>query len=119
MADEYHSFSENAVREATDAARRLHEDVLKSADSPIHPHVTGEFSALAECISVTVSDHRVCLNLPSPFGSICIPIPVNVPDGTAAEACLHICHFGPIPTGVRITISALGKTIVSKVVGKC
>ena len=84
------SFNQEKVEQALDAAQRHNETVgLQSSDGSPNILGGGEYSALAECISVTVKDHKVCLDLPLGIGSVCIPIPISVPEGTAAQACLR------------------------------
>lgn len=117
----YHEFSESAVQQAIDtltAHGKISEAIGAKAGSS-HNLVSGEFSALAECISVTVQNQQVCLNLPLGLGSVCLPIPISIPDGTAAEACLNICTTFYIPTGVSVTVSVAGHVIISKSFGKC
>lgn len=116
----YPSFDEEKVQQALEAANRHNDTVgLKGADGAPNILGGGEYAALAECISVTVSDNKICLNLPLGLGSVCIPIPLSVPDGTAAQACLSICTTWGFPTGVKVTISVAGVTIVTKSFGKC
>ncbi len=114
------SFDEEKVQNALEAASRHNETVgATAADGSPNILGGGEFAALAECISVTVKDNKICLDLPLGIGSVCIPIPISVPDGTAAQACLHICTTWGIPTGVKVTVSVAGVQIVSKSFGKC
>lgn len=74
-----------------------------------------EFSA---CVSVTISNGQVCLNVPV-VGSVCIPIPVPFPDGTAADACIDLCKRFGIPCGAKVTVSVLGRVVASKGFGCC
>ena len=114
MAD-YPGFDEEKVQHALDAAQR-HNDAVGLQKSDGGPNILagGEFAVQAQCISVTVQNNEVCLNLPLGIGSVCLPIPVSIPDGTAAEACLSICTTWGIPTGVKVTVSVAGHTIVTK-----
>jgi len=73
-----------------------------------------EVSIQAACIEVTVNNGRVCLSLPLGIGSICLPIPLGIPDGTAASACLDIRTTWGFPTGVCVSVSALGHQVVRK-----
>ena len=117
---DYVEFDEQKVQEALDAASKHNETfALNRADGSPDFAASGEYSALGGCVSVTVKDHKVCLKLPLGIGNVCIPIPVNIPIGTVAEACLHICTTFGIPTGVKVTVSALGHTVASKSFGKC
>lgn len=79
----------------------------------------GHVTLLSECVAVTVEDNRVCLNLPLGLGHVCIPIPLHVPNGTAAEACLSTCSTWGIPTGVRVSVSVAGRTVASSSYGHC
>lgn len=111
----YHKFSDEAVSNAIDAAKT--DMSLRAAD--VGGHVRGEMQLLAECISVTVEDNKICIDLPLGLGKHCISIPVNVPNGTAAQACLKICTTFGIPTGVEVSVIVAGVTIVSQKFGKC
>lgn len=113
-------FDKDKVQQALDAAASHNELFNATAGgASLNLLAGGEYSVLAQCISVTVNDGKVCLNLPLGIGSVCIPIPVSIPNGTAAEACLDICTTWGIPTGVKVTVSALGHVIVTKTFGKC
>jgi hypothetical protein len=116
----YHQFSQDKVDAALSAAN-AHNELLRVAD--VHGGASiaagGELSIAAECISVTVQNNRICLNLPLGIGNYCLPIPVSIPNGTAAEACLSICTTFGFPTGVKVTVSALGHVIIEKSFGKC
>lgn len=116
----YHEFSMDAVNHALEAAQR-HNDLLgfKGVNANMSIYGGGELSLKAQCISVTVENGQVCLSLPLGIGKVCIPIPLPIPSGTAAEACLDICTTWGIPTGVKVTVSALGHVIVTKTFGKC
>lgn len=116
MAD-FHSFDDKHIEAALEAARGHYDDKIQA--TAINSAEDGHLSMAAGCISVTVENGKVCLNLPLGFGKYCFPIPSIIPNGTAAEACLHICTTWGIPTGVRVTISVAGKVIVSKSFGKC
>ncbi|SPJ28985.1 hypothetical protein [Falsiruegeria mediterranea] len=117
MANEFHSFDDKAIQSALDAARAHFDGVVDA--SAVNPADDGHLAVAGGCISVTVEDGKVCLNLPLGIGKYCFPIPSIIPNGTAAEACLHICTTFGIPTGVRVTISVAGKVIVTKTFGKC
>lgn len=117
MANEFHSFDDKSVQAALDAAQAHFEGNIDAKS--INSAEDGHLALAAGCISVTVENGKVCLNLPLGFGKYCFPIPSIIPNGTAAEACLSICTTWGIPTGVRVTISVAGKVIVSKSFGKC
>lgn len=116
----YHEFSEDRVAAAIEAARSYYEEVGTYREGGrIDPTDDGHMNIAAECIQVTVENGKVCLKLPVLGNTVCLPIPSFIPNGTAAEACLSICFTGPFPTGVTVTISVLGKVIITKSFGKC
>jgi len=116
----YHEFDEEAIEAVLEAARAHHDAAGLAKMTAGSPAATdGHISFGATCISVTVEDGKICLNLPLGIGKVCLPIPAIFPNGTAAEACLHICTTFGIPTGVRVTVSIAGKVIVQQSFGKC
>lgn len=116
----FHEFDQKAVDAALEAARAHYDqDALKSRAEGGVLADDGHLSLAASCIAVTVENGKVCLSLPLGIGKVCLPIPSIIPNGTAAEACLSICTTWGIPTGVRVTISVLGKVVVQKSFGKC
>jgi hypothetical protein len=115
-----YKFDEEAIAHALDAAKRTHEGIqLNAAKSDFNVHHIGSLSVHAECTTVEIKDNKVCLVLPLGFGEKCLGIPANIPNGTAARACLSICTFFGAPTGVKVTVSVAGVTIVSTSYGKC
>ncbi len=115
-----HEFSAEAVQRAIDTAKAhqdLHQDLL-GANQLSHASA-GELSVRAECISVTVDDGKICLNLPLGIGKYCLPVPTIFPNGTAAQACLDICTRFGVPTGVKVTVSIAGNVIFTKSFGLC
>lgn len=116
----YYSFSEQAISEALDAARQTHGGgMLKATDSSFDTSRGGGLQVAAECVSVTVENNKICINLPLGFGKHCFSIPVSIPNGTAGKACLSICTTWGIPTGVRISVVIAGITVVGQTFGKC
>ncbi len=116
----YHKFDETEVANALAYAKESHEFMAKQTGDYFDLSQAGEMAVLAHCISVTVKDHKICLELPKPISKqFCIPIPVKFPDGTAAQACLSICTILGIPRGVKVTISIAGITVITKVFGSC
>jgi len=69
------------------------------------------------CVSGTVSNGKACVN--TPIGDECVSIPSFVPSGTAFSACADLCKTFGIPTGVCITVKALGKQVARECFGKC
>lgn len=123
---EVHDFDADAVSSAIASAQSFHQETMaaRSAESGeagggVNLADSGELFVQAQCISVTVSGGKICLNLPLRIGRVCLPIPSFVPNGTAAQACIGICTTWGIPTGVRVTVSVAGRTVVSKTFGKC
>jgi hypothetical protein len=116
---EYYSFNAATIKEAiesvkSDVSTLSVEDVGVSAVED--PHV----EAFGGCIAVVIKNHKVCLKLPHGFGNVCLPIPISIKNGTAAQTCLTICTIWPgIPKGVRVRIVVAGNTIISKKYGFC
>lgn len=69
------------------------------------------------CASVTVNNNQVCVNIPV-FGTHCLTLPISLPSGTAAQACVSSCGSW-IPTGACITVTALGHQIAHECIGSC
>ena len=116
----YHEFDKAAIDAAIQSAQSHYDHgALRSKGASGDLADDGHLSIAASCVAVTVEDGKICLSLPLNIGKVCIPIPKIIPNGTAAEACLHICTYWGIPTGVKVTISVLGKVIVKKTFGKC
>ena len=112
----HHKFDEEHINQALEAVKAHY------ADRPAAEFSTPQETELAisgGCISLKVENGQVCVELPLGFGKVCLPIPIRFPDGTVAEACLHICTTWGIPTGVKVTVSIGGVTIVTKTFGKC
>ena len=115
MASSYAEFDAQAVEQALEAARRhsqMRQEAL--AGSGQIALDDGSLKVGAQCISVTVQNDQVCVNLPLGIGSVCLPVPSWVPDGTAAQACIDICTKWGIPCGVELTVSVAGQTVVQK-----
>lgn len=116
----YHSFDEAEVQALIDTAAKHHDHQALMAAPPGEAMWTASPMKLGDtCISVKVENGNVCLNLPIVNKKICFPIPPVIPNGTVAQACLKICTVLGIPSGVCVTISALGKTIVQQCFGVC
>ena len=117
----YPTFDDAKVQAAIQTAQAHNSAEGLAATDTSAPNLLagGEFSVAAECVSVTVENGQVCLQLPLGIGGICLPVPGWVPSGSAAQACLDICTTWGIPTGVRVTVSVAGQQIISKVFGKC
>ena len=116
----YHEFDHDQINEAIETARNHFAD-QNVAQLNASSDIMGNTHMLLSggCIKVTVEDGKVCLSLPLGIGKICLPIPASIPNGTAAQACLHICTTLGFPTGVKVTVSVAGITIVQQSYGKC
>ena len=114
---EVYEFDAEAVQAAVDAAREGVPTEAASADVStldISNSVGAELTVLAQCITVTVRNRKVCVRLPLGLGTACLPIPISIGDGTSAQACLSIRTVWGIPTGVCVSVSVGGKQIVRK-----
>ena len=69
---------------------------------------------LSKCVSVVVRDNEICLEIPF-IGDLCVELPIPVPDGEVAEACVEL----KFPACVRITVTVLGRTVVDEEFGVC
>jgi len=116
---EYPSFSDEAVSGALQAARQAYEQANMLKANEIFTTESPNLSLLAECIDVITRDHKVCLDLPRGMGSRCLPIPLNIPDGTAAQACLYTCTTFGIPTGVCVKVMLGGVAVAQQGFGLC
>ena len=116
----HYDFDSKAIDSALEAAKG-HSATLQSSAINHQTDISsgGKLTVSASCISVTVENGKVCLNLPFGFGSVCLPIPSIFPSGTAGQACLDICTTWGIPTGIKVTVSIAGKTIVQQTFGSC
>ena len=110
----YPSFSVDAINQALEAAQRHRVARMPTVVNHETPLEDGALKLSAQCISVTVQNGQVCLNLPLGIGSVCLPIPAIFPNGTAAQACLDICTKWGIPCGVEVTVSVAGHVVVKK-----
>lgn len=112
------SFSESAAQAAIESAQAFYEERRRKDGAHKLGIDDGHVSTLSECITATVNDGKVCVNLPLGLGQVCLPIPIPY-NGQVASACISICTTWGIPTGVRLTISVGGVVIVSKTFLKC
>jgi hypothetical protein len=115
----YHEFSQQSIDEAMALAKE-HQDLHEQSLTAAGPTLEGvsQLSLAAQCIQVKIDHGRICLKIPI-VGNICLPIPKIIKDGTLAEVCLHLCFWGPIPRGVKVTVSVGGKVILTKTFGSC
>lgn len=120
MADEVYEFDDEAVQHALRAAETHHnERMAQMRTDGVQAMAPSDLRIAAQCVSVTVHSHKVCVKLPLGLGKHCLPIPLNIGDGTAGKACLHICTKFGFPTGVRVTVEIAGVQVVSQSFGAC
>jgi len=122
----YPSFDQKAITEALEAGQRHGKNLRAVSDAGAAGGAgqsitldNGELKLSAQCISVSVNNGQVCLNLPLGIGSICIPVPSWIPSGATVQACLDICTKWGIPCGVEVTGSFNGTRIFQKGFGCC
>src|SRR4051794_40072699 len=109
---EYASFSEEEINRTVETARRPYEGVnLRSAEvmSGDLALKSGTASFRAQCLEIVSQGNQVCLRLPFGLPPLCVPI--DLPDGTAVQACLDICTHWGIPTGVCVSLTVAGNQI--------
>jgi hypothetical protein len=113
--EEYAEFDEQAVTATLEAARQPFEGTDFRSQTDISTLDRSELELRAACIAIASRNHRVCLSLPLGIGRVCIPVPFDLPDGTAVRACLSI-RTGPfgIPTGVCVTLYVAGERVARK-----
>ncbi len=114
-----YSFNEKAIASAVEAAQRSHQESQENSVANLQVNHGNCMLVGAECIDVTVENHKVCVNLPLGFGKHCFSIPTSIADGASGKACISLCTTWGVPTGVRITITILGVTVISQSFGKC
>jgi hypothetical protein len=107
-------FSSEAVEQAIEAGRNHSKALQANFSDGTTNLVDGGLKVSAQCISVTVQNGQVCLNLPLGIGNVCLPVPGWIPNGQAAQACLDICTKWGIPCGVEVTVSVAGQRVVQK-----
>lgn len=113
--DEYYEFDEQAVTATLEASRQQFEGRdLRAEPDFSAPAEGGELELRAACISVTSGNNRVCLRLPLGIGQVCIPVPFDIPNGTAIRACLSTRTSWGIPTGVCVKLYVAGEQIAKR-----
>jgi hypothetical protein len=116
---EYAQFPQENIDRVLALAGRSSEGIdLRSADmlAPEMALQAGPASFSAGCIGLVSQGSQVCLRVPI-VGDLCVP--VDLPDGTFAEACVDLCTHWGIPTGVCVRIRAAGANIFSQCFGWC
>ncbi|TMJ04092.1 MAG: hypothetical protein E6G97_07835 [Alphaproteobacteria bacterium] len=115
----YPSFNTDSINQALEAAQRHSKARMPAAVSHQTMLDDGSLKLSARCISVTVQNSQICVNLPLGIGSVCLPIPSWVPNGTACQACIDICERWGVSCGVEVTVSVAGQNVVQKSFGCC
>jgi hypothetical protein len=110
----YPEFSAEAINQALEAAQAHSKALRPAAVNHQMVLLDGALKVSAQCISVTVQNGQVCINLPLGIGSQCLSVPSWVPNGTACQACLDICTKWGIPCGIEVKVSVAGQQILQK-----
>ena len=122
MAD--YSFSEAAIKEAIESAKATYSDAKAEAqrlgfDLSGGGMQEGTMQIMAQCISVTTANHKICISLPV-VGKRCLTVPISIPNGKVGKACLSICTKWPgIPVGVKVSVTIGGVTVINQSFGFC
>lgn len=132
-------FSESAIKDAIESAKATHSDAMAEAQGAKAQSAEaqsaeaqalgfdfskgggmqeGTMQIMAQCISVTTANRKICISLPV-VGKRCLTVPVNIPNGSVGKACLSICTKFGIPTGVRVSVTIGGVTVVRQSFGLC
>ncbi len=132
-------FDEAAIKDAIESAKATHSDALAAAKGAEAQGAEaqaaetqrlgfdfskgggmqeGTMQIMAQCISVTTANRKICISLPV-VGKRCFTVPVNIPNGTVGKACLSICTKLGIPTGVRVSVTIGGVTVINQSFGLC
>ncbi|MGW0810796.1 hypothetical protein [Nonomuraea sp. NPDC002799] len=118
-SSEYQSFNAADVQSALDAAKAAYAGVDIHDIDEISLSSMSVLSMAAGCISITVQNNKICVNLPLGLGGLCIPLPLSIPNGTVAQACLRICTIFGAPTGACVSIEVAGVHIAQQCIGLC
>ena len=132
-------FDEAAIKDAIESAKATHSDALAAAKGAEAKGAEaqsaeaqsfgfdlskgggmqeGTMEIMAQCISVTTANHKICISLPV-VGKRCLTVPVNIPNGKVGKACLSICTKFGIPTGVKVSVTIGGVTVIRQSFGIC
>lgn len=113
-------FNDESIKNVLESIKKAHKGLITDPTHPDFDILKGGCNLVsATCVSVTVNDGKVCIELPLGLGTHCFSIPVSIPVGTVGEACLSICTTWGIPTGVKVTVVFAGVTVVNQSFGKC
>ena len=137
MAD--YKFDESAIRDAIESAKATHSDSMAAAQSAKAQSAEtqaaeaqalgfdfskggamqeGTVQIMAQCISVTTANRKICISLPV-VGTRCPLYQLNIPNGSVGKACLSICTKFGIPTGVKVSVTIGGVTVINQSFGLC
>ncbi|WP_210356592.1 MULTISPECIES: hypothetical protein [Sphingomonas] len=111
------SFDNDKIAAAIRSAQEHHEEhlqALRTTDASKMTLTDGALKLAGGCIDVTVTNGKICINLPLGIGSKCLPVPGWIPNGTVAKACISICTKWGIPCGVEVSVTVAGVTVVKQ-----
>jgi hypothetical protein len=97
---------------------QLAQPVLRAGSSSHVIAAVQHSGASGACVTVTVNNGKVCLNVPV-VGSVCIPVPSFIPSGTAVSACIDVCTKWYVPTGACVSVTAFGQQVARECFGAC
>ncbi len=113
----YHKFSEEKLNKAVELLKSHPSVAARAKGNAIDLSGPGHLRVTAECITVSIENGQVCIDLPI-VGKKCIPIPLPFPSGTSAQACIDLCYH-VVPTGVTVYVSVNGQVVAQQSFGWC
>jgi hypothetical protein len=134
---ETYSFSEEALKDAIASAKATHSDATAKAQGAEAQGAEaqgaeaqrlgfdpskgggmqeGNMEIMAQCISVKTANNKICIKLPV-VGTRCLTVPVNIPNGKVGKACLSVCTIFGVPSGVKVSITIGGVTVIRQSFG--
>jgi hypothetical protein len=132
-------FSEEAIKDAIESAKATHSDAMAEAQGAKAQGAKaqgaeaqrlgfdfskgggmqeGTMEIMAQCINVTTANRKICISLPV-VGRHCLTVPVNIPNGSIGRACLSVCTKLGIPSGVKVSVTIGGVTVIRQSFGFC
>lgn len=110
------TFSEEAIKNAIDTAKRAHE-ASQSSNSDFEQFALTKVAMPVGCINATIQNHQVCVTFPIINKQFCVSVPVSF--SGEAQACGSVCFSGFKPSGIVITIKVNGVIVASHTFGTC
>ncbi|MEJ6395548.1 hypothetical protein V8J82_19975 [Gymnodinialimonas sp. 2305UL16-5] len=107
MADDVHEFDKDAIAEALDASRSHYSQERDTTTENIVED--GHLFMAAGCISATVKNGKICLNLPLGFGRYCFPIPSSIPMELLPRLAFIFVRPGAFPPASTCQSALLAK----------